>query len=98
MSQIVTNPSPKQRFIGIKDLVSKHRDLVASEQFQLAADFALLEYQRALSMTSFDNYNACAAAHMRMTGALEFLQQFRNLGETVAPIKRDPAGNLDHKA
>ena len=97
MSQVVTNPSPKQRFIESKDLVSKHRDLVASSQFQMAADLALLEYQRQLSMTPFDNYNACAAAHMRMTGAQEFLQQFRNLAETVVPPKREVGGNLDHK-
>lgn len=98
MSQIVTNPTPKQRFAEIKDLVSKHRDLVASPQFQVAADFALLEYQRQLSMTPFENYNACAASHMRVVGAQEFLQQFRNLAETSVPAKREVAGNLDHKA
>lgn len=98
MSQIVKSPTPKQRFAESKDLVSGHRDLVASAQFQISADHALLEYQRQLCLTPFDNYNAQAAAHMRMTGALEFLTQFRNLAETTVLATKEVGGNLDHKA
>jgi hypothetical protein len=97
MSQVIKNPTPKQRFADSPLRVTKHRAMIESEAFEAAVDFAMLEYERQLSMIPFDNFNACAAAHLRKVGAHEFLQLLRNLCETaVAPtIKLND--NLDHR-
>jgi hypothetical protein len=72
--------------------------MVASEEFETAADAALLEYERQLSMIPFDNFNACAAAHLRKVGAHEFLQIFRNLCETPSVPAVKLNDNLDHRS
>lgn len=98
MSQIVKNPTPKQRFQSNPKLLTPHRDLVASPAFELSVDYAMLEYERQLSLVPFDNFNACAAAHLRKVGAHEFLQVLRNLAESSVPETPKPIGNLDHRA
>lgn len=98
MSQIVKNPTPKQRFQEIKNVPTGHRDLIQLAQFQLSVDFALLEYERQLSMVPFDNFNACAAAHLRKVGAHEFLSVLRNLAESSVPEAAKGDGNLNHRA
>lgn len=78
--------------------VSAHREMIQSEDFSRSIDFALMEFQRLVSQTPLDNFNAAAAAHFRITGAQEFIHVLRNLSETpkITPIKSD--GNLDHRA
>jgi len=98
MSQIVKNPTPKQRFQSNPKALTSHRDLIASDQFQQSTDFALLEFERQLSMVPFDNFNACAAAHLRKVGAHEFLSVLRNLAESSVPEAAKGDGNLNHRA
>ena len=64
----------------------------------MSIDFALLEYQRRLSGVGVNNFNECAANHMKMAGVQEFLDILRNLAESpVNPVgPKTPA--LDMKA
>ena len=59
--------------------------------------FALLQYQSELCKVQMDNFNAAAACHLKMTGAMEFLQVLRNLSETFSlPTPTRAQDNLDH--
>lgn len=98
MSQIVKNPTPRQRFQEDPKIISSHRDVVGDPKFAYALDMALLEYQRVQSMAPQENYNACAAAHFKLVGAMEFMQLLRNLGESPTLPAAKPTANLDHKA
>ena len=98
MSTVVKNPTPKQKFAETPMRVSRHRQLIESEAFDQAADAAMPEYERQLSMVPFDNFNACAAAHLRKVGAHEFLQTFRNLCETPTTPMIKLNDNLDHRS
>lgn len=99
MSKVVTNPTPKKRFQESTDNISKHRDLIQTREFERASDFAMLQYAARLQEETNGNLNSAAAAHLRMTGAQEFLSIFRNLGESVElPTHRVETPNLDHNA
>lgn len=100
MSEIVKSPTPKQRFIDFGEKMrTAHRDYIGTVSFQVACDHALLEYQRILSAQPAPNYNDAAAAHLKMTGAQDFIEVFRRLAETSSPIAMPrPAGNLNHNA
>lgn len=98
MSRVVTNPSPKARFLDAPLHITKHRDMLQLPEFDRAITFALLEFQAILSKGPLD-FNTCAASHLRIQGAQEFIGILRNLAEaptTLAVERRD--GNLDHKA
>lgn len=98
MSQLITNPTPKNRYQQIKDAVSVHRELVSNPLFERAIDFALLQYQTALTSTMTADFNGAAGAGMRMLGAHEFVTILRNLSETPNPMaKTTPSPNLDHR-
>lgn len=97
MSLLVTNPSPKKRFQESTDNIKKHRDLIQLREFERACDFAMLQYMAQLGQDADGNINAAAAAHLRLTGAREFLWTFRNLAEGLEFIPRKAeAPNLDH--
>ena len=76
----ITNPTPKQRFQEHKSNIEAHRRMIELNTFDFGVDFALQEYQRLLSQQS-TTFNDAAANHFKITGALEFLQTLRNLGE-----------------
>lgn len=98
MSQVVTNPLPKTRFQETDKNVTKHRDLIGSDNFQRAIDFALLQYQAQVALEPLNgNFNAAAAAHFRQLGALEFVQTLRLLAESPTPRSVSNTDNLDHK-
>lgn len=98
MSQLITNPQPKVRYQQFKDAVEHHRTLVANEVFTRAIDFALLQYQNALTTTMTPNFDGAAGAGMRLLGAQEFVTILRNLSETPTPAaKVTPSPNLDHR-
>jgi len=79
----ITNPTPKQRFQQHKDNIENHRLLIGQNAFDVGVDFSLQEYQRLLSQQS-TTFNDAAANHFKITGALEFIQTMRNLGEMPA--------------
>lgn len=90
-----TNPSPKQRFMQDPTCIKAHKALVDRMDFQMAADHALMQYQSDLATQRVD-MGLAAANHFKITGALEFLQTFRNLAETVNVPARQDTDNLKH--
>lgn len=96
-TQPVTNPTPKARFMESNDSCSKHRTMIDSNEFQRAADFAMLEYQARIATQT--EPQAAAVMGLKVMGALEFLQTLRNLAEPaqrVIPLR--PQDNLNHNA
>jgi hypothetical protein len=93
------NPSPKARFHESKDNISKHRDLIASREFERAIDFALLEYQRYMAQGPMDsNVNQALAGHYKQMGAVEFVHILKTLAEEapIPPVR--VMDQLDHRA
>lgn len=78
-------------------ILTRHRDMVSSDQFDLSSDFALAEMTRSL-VESRENGNQyyAMAAFLRLQGAVEYLSQLKNLAETpkINPTPRTPT--LDH--
>lgn len=93
---MITNPSPKARFMGSKANVEAHRSLMQRDDLQHSIDFALLEYQRRVAMIT--NEQLAATGHFRILGALEFIQTMKDLAEsTPEPTKIIPP-SLNHRA
>lgn len=91
------NPSPKLRFLSVESNTKSHYALIERDDLQRSLDYALAQYQLLLSLEAKDA-NAAAAAHFKITGALEFLHQFKYLGEMATPQKVTPAAKLDFNA
>lgn len=85
----VVDISPKKRFQAMSTVVAKHRELVVSDQFQIALDHALLQYQTVLTSPQLDG-NAAAQAGLKLQGAQEFIRELKLLGETEQPVHRLP--------
>lgn len=93
------NPTPRARFQDSKDNVSKHRDLIASREFERAIDFALAEYQRIMAAGPVDsNPQLALAGHYKQMGAVEFVHVLRNLAEPPPLPPTRVSDQLDHKA
>lgn len=97
-NSVVLNPSPKARFLANKTAVQAHNSFTKNEHFQQSLDFTLLEYQARLAKQSQEgNFNSHAASDLKMRGAMEFIQVFKELGfEIMQPtiVDRD---NLTHQ-
>lgn len=78
-TQRIINPSPKTRFQQSTDSISKHRAMVDTREFSRAADFAMLQYQRELSIKESNP----AVLGMKLVGAQEFLNTMTMLAETI---------------
>jgi len=89
--------NPRMRFQQIPQNVSQHRDMIAGSIFDKSADAALAQYSADLAMQNKDQMSAMAMG-LKITGALEFLQQFKNLGVLPSVTERVKGENLDHKA
>lgn len=95
--QPITNPSPRDRFQLSGENISKHRNLVDSNEFQRAIDFAMLEYASIVAM-QVKEANSAAASGLRILGAHEFVHILRNLSEkTEIPKSVAPIKPLDYK-
>jgi hypothetical protein len=92
----VVNPSPKARFCQSGTRVSGHRTIVSSEQFEKSADAALLQYQSEVCLSIRDG-NTAMAAGLKIEGAVEFLQTFRLLAESIRILPPPQSTNLDPK-
>lgn len=75
--------------------ISRHRDLMQSDDLQTSIDFALLEYQRQLATRVQESM--AGAGHLRMLGALEFLQTLKTLGEATVPSEVVTPKDLNHR-
>jgi len=92
------NPSPKQRFLANPpSILSKHREMVSSQQFDHSSDFALAEMVRELVEHADGNQYYAMAAFLRIQGAVEYLGQLKRLAEPVQlPTHKYTEGNLKH--
>ncbi len=90
--------SPKTRF-GLSDQnISRHRTMVDQPEFQRACDYAMLHFAQALSLTNLsEEERTMGAAGLKLRGAHEFMEIFKNLSEkpkNIVPIPR--TDNLNH--
>lgn len=89
------NPTPKSEFLKDAGLVNAHHDMVTSNLFRNSMNVALMEMQRrAAAGTDTTNFNFCAASHLRLLGAQDFIEIFLNLGEQMQPAARTDTANL----
>jgi hypothetical protein len=92
------NPSPKTRFMKMAPVIlTRHRDMVSSDQFDMSSDFALAEMTRQLVQSSDGNQYYAMAAFLRLQGAVEYLSQLKNLAETPKLPTPATAATLDHR-
>lgn len=87
--------SPKQQLMSDAKRISRHRDLVASDQMLDSTATAMLEYQRMLSLSTADS-NAAAANMFKLKGAQEFLIVLVNLSEAQKQPEPSRIQRLDH--
>lgn len=89
------NPSPKAEFLKSEDNCKAHRQMVENESLRHSLEVALFEMQRrAAQYTESTNFNACAASHLRLLGAHDFIDIFLNLAEQPVAAQRTNADNL----
>lgn len=87
--------TPKADFIASADNVKNHHVVVENPIVRRGIEIALAEMQRrSAAGTDPANFNACAASHLRMLGAHDFVEIFLNLGETMQPGVRTDTNNL----
>jgi hypothetical protein len=84
-------PTPKAEFIKDPANIANHHKLVESPTLRKHFEVALLEMQRrAAAGTDTTNFNFCAASHLRLLGAQDYLEIFLNLAEQMQPgVKTD---------
>lgn len=88
------NPSAKAEFLKNAALLKQHHDLVENPHFRDALDITMKEMQRRATLTDPSNLNACAASHLRMLGAQEFVDTLLNLAEAPTTATRTDSANL----
>lgn len=89
------NLTPKAEFLKSPELIKNHHALVENPSLRLGITIALQEMQRrAAAGTDTANFNFCAASHLRMLGAQDFIEIFLNLGEQMQPGVRTDTTNL----
>lgn len=85
--------SPKQRFQQSGTRLSNHRELISSEEFRVAVDTALLQYQTELSSKCTDP-NAAMRMGLCLLGANELITVMRQLGDTITITRTTVNDNL----
>lgn len=89
------NPTPKAEALKDPLFVQNHHRLVEDPMMQRHINVALLEMQRrAAAGTDTTNLNFCAASHLRLLGAQDFIEIFLNLAEQMQPGVRTDTTNL----
>lgn len=83
------NLMPRDRFQLSGTKLSAHRDLITREDFRLAIDTALLQYQVELAANCKDQYSAMAMG-LRLLGANEFVSVLRKLADKPVPVNVTP--------
>lgn len=82
--------------MAVKDNLSIHRNLMQAPELQNSLDYALMEYQSRLSGDEIANFNIAAVNHIKMSGALEFIDILKHLAESNAPSRQAVDFNLNH--
>lgn len=88
------NPTPKAEFQATPKNLEDHHVIVQNPIVRRAIEVTLAQMQRLIADNTPPDMGACAAAHLRMLGAQDFVQTFYTLAETAAPVARSDAGNL----
>lgn len=89
------NPTPKAEFLQNTAYVKNHAQLVEDERLRYSITVALQEMQRrSAAGTTPGDFNACAASHLRILGAHDFVDIWLNLAETMQPGVRTDTTNL----
>jgi hypothetical protein len=89
------NPSPRSEFLSSADAVKAHHELIESPALAVALEVTMSEMQRRAAVgTDATNFNQCAASHLRMLGAQEFMDVLLNLAETEVAKPRQDNSNL----
>lgn len=93
MADPVFNPTPKQSFQADKRAMKAHLDLIARQDLNFCLNTALMEYQLRLVKASA-NLNDAASNHFKISGAIEFLDEFKKLSLQHVPATRKVEGQL----
>lgn len=89
------NPSVRSEFVKNPESVKSHHKLVEDPTLRRHFNLALAEMQRrAADSTNPANFNECAASHLRLLGAQDFIETFYNLAETPVTSTRTDTTNL----
>lgn len=89
------NPTPKSEFLKDPEAVKAHHVLVENPLLRRSIEVTLMEMSRQIcNNCPPDNMGGCAAAHLRMLGAQDFIALFMNLAEEATPVSRKDSSNL----
>lgn len=89
------NPTPRNELMKSPEAISSHHVLVENEVLRHHLRVSLQEMQmRASANTDASNLQLCAAAHLRMLGAQDFVEIFLNLVEAPAVEAKKDSTNL----
>lgn len=89
------NTSPKAEFLKNAAFVKLHHEIIEHPGLQYGLQVTLLEMQRqAANNTPPGEFNSCAASHLRMLGAQDFIAMFLNLAETFEAAAKPASMNL----
>lgn len=89
------NPTPRSEFLKDAEAIKSHHVLVENPILRRSIEIALLEMNRQIcNNCPPDNMGGCAAAHLRMLGAQDFIQVFLNLAEESSAPPRKDTSNL----
>lgn len=91
----VNNPTPKKRFMSAPGLMSAYHEVMRMPGTRISLDYALMNYQHKLSHSSNDP--TAAAAHFKMVGAIEFVDELMNLSEVREKPTITRKETIDHK-
>lgn len=91
----LTVDSPKKRFLDLKEVAQRHRDITDSPQFAIAGDMALLQVIE--DMPDTNDVAKAAANYWRLKGAVSYMDTLSRLGDTKPnKTKITDSGNMDH--
>lgn len=89
------NPSPKSELLTNPEFIKHHHALVENSILRDHINVAMLEMTRRIcDKAPADNIGACAAGHLRMLGAHDFVSLFMNLAESESPERAKVSDNL----
>ena len=89
------NPNPKQRFLTAPGLIKAYTDVMIMPGTRISLDYALMQYQHRLAAPINDT--VAAAAHFKMVGAMEFIDELLNLTTVRENPTLTKKETIDHR-
>lgn len=86
--------TPKADLLKSEGRIKEHHKLVENEFLRDHLQTALLEYSKRQVALSAPDLGGCAACHLRLQGATEFVDLFLNLAEVASATARTDTTNL----